>query len=405
MSGTTSEYAMKCVRCGSCKALCPTYDYDARESLSARGRLMLLYALESGDLEPGPVLMDRVFSCALCGMCDATCPAGLEITESIYRARNLLRPEDGERKRLRAAARFSLKRPLLSFRAVKLLRPLLPYLIRKGLVPYGITLPEEPLRNGGNIFQPEKSRGRVAVFTGCSVNFLLPHLGEALIKVLIGLGYEVVLPPGEVCCGAPLRALGLEKEAVSLARKNLEIFGKLRAEAVLSLCPTCTLALKVQYPRLIGEGVKEAMDVSQFLAGKIGPYAASALGEKPLVEGKAVYHDPCHLAYGLGVRKEPREILRSLGLQTIEPPGGGGCCGFSLSLTHKDIAEGLLQKRLAAYREAETVVTSCPGCMLQLERGGKKVLHLIEVLDRAMEAAEAAGGRRPGAAEAGLAGR
>jgi hypothetical protein len=51
------------------------------------------------------------------------------------------------------------------------------------------------------------------------------------------------------------------------------------------------------------------------------------------------------------------------------------------------------------------VVTSCPGCMLQLERGGKKVLHLIEVLDRAMEAAEAAGGRRPGAAEAGLAGR
>lgn len=397
MRETHEEDAMKCVRCGSCKALCPTYDYDASESMSARGRLMLLYALERGDLEPGPVLMDRLFSCALCGMCDATCPAGLEITEAIYRARSLLRPEDRERKRLRAAARFSLKRPLLSFRAVKLLRPLLPYLIRKGLVPYGITLPEEPLRNGGHIFQPEKSRGRVAVFAGCSVNFLFPHLGESLIKVLIGLGYEVVLPPGEVCCGAPLRALGLEREAVSLARKNVEIFGKLRAEAVLSLCPTCTLALKVQYPRLLGEGVKGAMDISRFLAGKIPPDAA-ALGGKPLVEGTAAYHDPCHLAYGLGVRKEPREILRLLGVRTVEAHEEGGCCGFSLSLTHKDISNGLLQKRLAAYREADTVVTSCPGCMLQLESGGKKVLHLIELLDRAMEAAEAAGAE-PGARE------
>jgi glycolate oxidase iron-sulfur subunit len=377
MKDRTLDDLLKCVRCGSCKAVCPTYEYDTLEPMSPRGRLVLLAGLYQGHLKPTPLLIERVMSCSLCGVCETLCPAGVEVTEAIYHGRSRLRRADRKRKRLRTALGFTLRRPSLSYKAARLLKPLLPYIVKKADLPFDIRLPEEPLRNGERIFKPEKSRGRVALFTGCSVNYLFPELGESLINVLYQMGYEVVLPPGEVCCGAPLRAMGLEKEAVELAAKNIEIFGRLRAEAVLSLCPTCTLTTRVQYPRLLGQGMENAMDVSEFLAERLkGP----VLKERKTV----LYHDPCHLGFGLGVKGQPREILKGLGLEVLEPPEQG-CCGFSLSMTEREVSEGLLDKRLGEYREADTVVAPCPGCMMQLARGGKRVVHIIELIDEAME--------------------
>ena len=60
----------------------------------------------------------------------------------------------------------------------------------------------------------------MAIFTGCSINFLYPHLGVSLINILLKAGYEVVVPSGEVCCGMPLRTLGMEDEAIELAKKT-----------------------------------------------------------------------------------------------------------------------------------------------------------------------------------------
>jgi glycolate oxidase iron-sulfur subunit len=340
---------------------------------------MLLYGLYQGQLKPTPALNDRLFSCTLCGICESSCPTGVNITEAIYYGRNHLRSSDRQRRYLRAVAKFSVKRPLLSFRAVKLLRPFLLYLHKKGTLPFEIQLPEEPLKNEQWIFKPKKTRGRVALFTGCSVNFLFPRLGELLIKVLLRAGYEVVLPPGEVCCGAPLRTLGLEQETAELARKNIEVFGKLHTEAVLSLCPTCTLTIKKHYPRLIGQGLENTMDISEFLLDKLAVPAVTHYKN-------VIYHDPCHLYYGLGIKEQPREILRQLGIKGIEPEEAG-CCGFSLSLSHKEISSGLL-KNLNEYQKADTLVTSCPGCILQLKRQHKNVMHIIELI---AEAAEAAG--------------
>jgi glycolate oxidase iron-sulfur subunit len=372
----------RCVKCGSCKAFCPTYGEEASEGMTARGRLMLLRGLRGGAIAPGPVLSDRLMSCTLCGICEASCPTGMEITEAIYEGRVRLAPADAKRKNLRKAARFSLGRPSLSFKAARFLRPLLPYLLRRSGVPFKVALPEAPLKNSRRVFKPAgRTKGRVALFTGCAVNYLYPRLGKDLIEVLTAVGYEVVLPPGEVCCGAPLRALGLEKEAVDLSRKNVDVFGRLRAEAVLSLCPTCTVALKAHYPRLTGRGMENAMDVSEFLAERLparrrtGKASAS---ESPPMPGPVVYHDPCHLRYGLGVKEEPREILRAMGFELDGREQG--CCGFGVSLTHGELSEGLLDRRLADYGESSTVVTSCPACMMQLGRGFRKVFHIIELV-------------------------
>jgi glycolate oxidase iron-sulfur subunit len=353
--------------------------------MGARGRLALLRGLASGILEPTSVLNDRIFSCTLCGACSGLCPLGVDIKEVIYHGRNLLKKTDKERRYLRLVVNFFMKNPKLSFRFMKMAQHVMfPYLRKKNLLPFRLNLPEHHLKENVQVFTVTKKKGRVAVFTGCAVNFLYPHLGEALINVLHRLGYEVILPAGEVCCGIPLRTLGLEEEAKQLARKNVDAFSRLHVESVLCLCPTCTLALKEDYPKLIGEGIEKVTDISSFFIDKIDTSRFNDLTSFPK---RIVYHDPCHLKYGLGITREPREILHSLG---VDLPGASGdlCCGFAglFCFSNRELSRQILTKCEDAYAQAEVLVTSCPGCIFQLSRDSKNkpVLHLIEVIEEAL---------------------
>jgi glycolate oxidase iron-sulfur subunit len=381
----------RCVHCGGCKALCPTFDEDLMEGMGARGRITLLRKLEEGGIVSSRLLNERIFSCILCGACGGTCPLGVDITESIYRGRALLHDTDRRRGWLRRVAKFSTRWPDLAFRMARAgSRVVFPILAKRGIIPCAPELPEVPLRKSDQVFRVGKKRGRVAIFTGCSVNYVFPYLGESLIRVLQKLRYEVVLPKGEVCCGTPLRSLGLEEEAEELAKKNLRAFDRLKVEAILSLCPTCTYAIRDEYPKMIGDGLERATDISVFFRDKFD--AIRSIGKT------VAYHDPCHLRYGLGITEEPREIIKKSGIHVREPEDQG-CCGFGglFCFSFRAMSDSILEKRSAKIvaTEADAVVTSCPGCMLQLGRSisDRPVLHLVELLeeaycDRAEEKAE-----------------
>jgi glycolate oxidase iron-sulfur subunit len=378
---------LKCVRCGSCKAFCPIYDEDSMESMGARGRLSLLLGLSTGKLFPSKILNDRIFSCTLCGACSDLCPLGVDIKEVIYHGRNILNKSDRKRRHLRFLAKFFTKSPGLCFKLLGMTQHMfLPWLSKKGLLPFQAELPDRRFKDSVQVVTVTNRKGRVAVFTGCGIDFIYPRLGESLINVLHTLGYEVILPAGEVCCGAPLRTLGLEDEAASMAEKNLDLFGKLHVDAVLSLCPTCTLTIKKEYPKLVGKGIENAFDISEFIMDKL---KASQFSDPPAHIKTAFYHDPCHLKYGLGITKEPRQIIRNTGIDLMEAEENR-CCGFAglFCFSNKKLSKGLLNKCIRGLEnpDAETIITSCPGCMMQLsrERGNKPVLHLIEVIEEAM---------------------
>jgi glycolate oxidase iron-sulfur subunit len=374
----------KCVRCGSCKALCPTFDEGASETMGARGRLRVLYALSTGQLGPSSRLNDHIFSCMLCGVCSRTCPLGIDISEVIYHARSLLRGSDKSIQSLGVLINLALKNDKISFRLFKTaLAILAPLLIKKGFLTSPPEMPDAPIRSGHRIYTVQKKRGRVAVFSGCMVKCFYPNLVEILSEVLRKLGYEVVLPGGEMCCGIPMRSLGFEEEASGFARKNLKTFKQLHIEAILSLCPTCTLVMREQYPKLIGEGVENVMDISDFFINKLAPLSQTS---KTRQLKSVTFHDPCHLKYGLGISEEPRKIIRNAGIEIIEAKSKG-CCGFGgvFSMLNKDISKGLLSKRADTLcaTGAEAIVTACPGCMFHLSQGTKKipVMHLIEIID------------------------
>jgi glycolate oxidase iron-sulfur subunit len=239
-------------------------------------------------------------------------------------------------------------------------------------------LPDQPVYKATGT-----SKGRVAVFAGCSTRYLFPHLGEALVRVLSNLGYEVILPREEQCCGVPFRTLGMEDKAVDYARRNLAVFSRLKADAVVSLCPTCIVALKKMYPELIGEGTDNIMDVASFLLRHEG----RAFSKRLLMKG--FYHDPCHMIYGLNITEEPRKILRECGIELVEGDQNS-CCGFGGSYSIKFRNESIKFARARAEEiessEAEAVFTSCPGCLLQLKKVVKKagVFHIIEAIDSAV---------------------
>ena len=165
-------------------------------------------------------------------------------------------------------------------------------------------------------------------------------------------------------------------------------------------CATCGTALKESYKNLVEgesqdlqERVKtfgaRVMDVAEFLTQKI----QLTPGEKKAVQ-RVTYHDPCHLNRSQGISSQPRKILKGLpGVSLVEMRDPGRCCGGggSFSFYNYDLSRQISRRKVEDIEGtgASTVVTGCPGCMLQLkDQLGQKdspveVKHLIQVVDEA----------------------
>lgn len=379
----------KCVRCGSCKSVCPTYLTTLNETMGTRGRIAMLEGLGAKKLEPSKELAEKIFSCMLCGACKDQCPTGIDIPEIIYHGRTLLKRAYRKGRILRTVMKYSVSRldtviPLIRG-GQKLFRPLR----KTGIFRQVPEITSNPFKKRGQVYKNIKKISRVIIFAGCSVNYFYPELGDALSTILFTKGYEVVVFSGEACCGAPLRSMGFEKEASRLAKKNIKHFNKVRADAIVSLCPTCTITIKEQYPVLTGSTIMNIMDLNEFLI-KYG------ITEGLEVDPKTVtYHDPCHLSNGLGIRDEPRQVLKGIkGIKLVEMKNANDCCGFAgLFISHfKEISRSIGRKKVKniSNTSAGTVVTSCPGCIMQLENMKKEtdadfsVRHVVEIIDEAM---------------------
>ena len=77
----------KCIRCGYCYELCPLFKSYAWESDTPRGKLVLIYGMIHGDLEPTQDVVDKIFQCFYCKNCSENCSAGVPITDILTDAR------------------------------------------------------------------------------------------------------------------------------------------------------------------------------------------------------------------------------------------------------------------------------------------------------------------------------
>ena len=77
----------KCIRCGYCYEHCPIYKASGWEIDSPRGKLILLYGVLSGEIEPSEYVANKLFECFHCNRCVKACSSGVPVQDVYNDAR------------------------------------------------------------------------------------------------------------------------------------------------------------------------------------------------------------------------------------------------------------------------------------------------------------------------------
>jgi glycolate oxidase iron-sulfur subunit len=419
LHGLSVEGVNTCVHCGLCLPYCPTFSELGTEMDSPRGRIVLIKSLAEGRIALTDSVQEHLDLCLGCRACETVCPSGVPYGQLIEAARAEIERQrpGGPLRRLFRWLNFSL---LLGHprilrlaatglrlyqvsglqrlaRASGLLRLLPgPLSTWEPLLP---TLP--PAADRAPI--PERTpaaaprRATVGLLTGCIQQVAFGPQNRATARVLARNGAEVLAPREQGCCGALHAHAGEHETAVSLAKRTIEVFERAGVEQVIVNTSGCgahmksyghLLAADPEWRERAGRFAARVRDVSEFLAG------APLRGPLAPVARTVTYHDPCHVAHGQKIRKEPRALLAQIpGLRVVELREADWCCGSAgtYNLTQPEMATRLQARKVAniAATGADAVVTANPGCIIQIAQGllargtPVEVLHIVELLDQA----------------------
>jgi len=413
-----AETLQRCNKCGLCLAGCPIYKITGIEWTNARGRIALVRSALLDKRVNIDDLKDPIFNCLTCNGCTEHCPAGVPTGEIIFRAREEVLRQHGDSWLQRFLFRKVLRSPSLLYKASRLLRLAdvtgLRMLARK----LGLTkiigdagkaeamVPKVPPSEGLEAIKrlPAKiksPRQRVAYFVGCYAPNFAPEKAAATIRVLNRNNIEVEVPDF-VCCGLPAAGYGDMDASRELAKTNIEMAEKLKVDAIVTACGSCSSFLK-DYAKLL-EGDPDWAERAKAFAAKvkdISEYLMEVGLDKKMGELKlkVTYHDPCHLAHYQKIKEQPRALIKSIpGVEFVEMAEADMCCGAAGSYAFKnyDLSRKVLERKMAnvARTGADVLVSSCPACVMQLSCGVNqekmpvRVMEIVELLDQAYRKAE-----------------
>jgi L-lactate dehydrogenase complex protein LldE len=235
---------------------------------------------------------------------------------------------------------------------------------------------------------------RVGLFVTCLVDLFRPTVGFAAVKLLEDCGCLVEVPQAQTCCGQPAYNSGDRADTKAIARQVLAAFADF--DYVVAPSGSCAGMIRSHYPELFADEPEMATQV-QHLAKRtyeLVSFLTDVMGMTGVAaryDGIATYHDACSGLRELGVKEQPRRLLRSVaGLKIVELPGAEVCCGFGGTFCIKYPA---ISDRMVGDKATEIVATGADtllagdlGCLLNMagkltRRGsGMRVRHVAEVL-------------------------
>jgi glycolate oxidase iron-sulfur subunit len=421
------DYAViqQCMHCGLCLPACPTYALTLRERSSPRGRIALIRAIADGRLEAGRAFAEEMYYCLGCLACQSACPAGVDYSTLFERARAEVERGGVLRTAKRSAIRsYILKRLFTSKKRLRRLGRILylyqqsgmQRLVRRSgllrLLPSSLRgleplTPAAQAKSTSQLFRerlearnPARPRYRVGLLSGCVQDLVFSQVNADTIEVLQENNCQVVLPPGQQCCGSLHGHNGEVETARALARANIDAFAPEELDAVITNAGGCGSHM-IHYDHLLAEDPRYAerariwsakvRDIHQFLV---------EIGFRPPRAGRPrrlTYHDSCHLRHGQKVWQAPRQVLAAIpGLELVELQEADWCCGSAgiYNITQPEAAMAILDRKMGKVRAtgAELVATANPGCAIQLEHGGRRsglpleVVHPVSLLAAAYRA-------------------
>ena len=198
----------------------------------------------------------------------------------------------------------------------------------------------------------------------------------------------------QTCCGQPSYNSGDRADSRAIAEQVIETFEDFDYVVVPS--GSCGSMLKKHYPGLFAGDARweerarrfsdKVFELVSFLTDVMG---VSSLDVK--LERSITYHDSCSGLRELGVRDQPRRLLKSIdGLEIKELRDAEVCCGFggTFCVKYPDISNRIVGKKTKniAAAGADMLLAGDMGCLMnmagKLRREGStiEVRHVAEVL-------------------------
>lgn len=392
------EKSLACIHCGLCLSSCPTYLETGNENDSPRGRIYLMRAMQDGRLPVGDTAVRHIDLCLGCRACEAVCPSGVQYGELLESTREHVETHYERspfQKFLRRVAIEKVfpfpERMELALRpvgAIKKLKRLLPKFAREALSLVPNTVTSQPVPP----FSPATGtkRGTVGLVRGCVMSVMFGDTNAATVALLNRAGYDVVTPETQACCGALYAHGGNLQRARECARTNVRAFQGV--DAIVINAAGCGSTLK-EYGHLLGDAAGKAFsakvkDITEIITPD---FIRGCARQSAADHRKVTYHDACHLAHAQRITRQPRDLVRAVaGNNFVELPESDVCCGSagSYNLTEPEMAERLQRRKTDNILKTgvDLVVTTNPGCMLQIQAGLKKagrevqVMHLADYL-------------------------
>lgn len=405
---------LRCVRCGACANVCPVYRLVGGHKMgyiyTGAVGVVLTYLYHGHDKA-----RTLAQNCINCEACKNVCGAGINLPKLIAEIRARLNEEDGSpiegtllskvmgnRRLFHSLLRFAKfsQRPLTGGTAY--VRHL-PDMFAKGQGFRALpALAKKPFRDMWKSYsakKPAQAKVNIMLFAGCAQDFIYPEQLAAAMEIFNAHNVNVMFPMDQTCCGLPLKMMGERTTAEAVALQNIKAFDTATCDYVVTLCASCASHMKHGYPDMVKQESMK-LDTREF-ADKIidfSSFCKNVLELEPQdfsrTDQDVTYHAPCHLCRGMGVTQEPLELVKGIG-NYKEAEGYDSCCGFggSYSVKFPELSKQILARKLANFEatQAKTLVTDCPGCILQLRGGtetnhsGLTVKHMAEFLAENMK--------------------
>jgi len=400
--------ADQCVKCGLCLPHCPTYRLLRNEADSPRGRIALMQGLAQGQLKADTQLLTHLDRCLGCLACEKVCPSKVHYGQLLDSSRDWIETQQRRprlKQWLRQAGLYLASKPGVWRRSWGLLklyqRSGLQTLLRiSGLLRLtklhylDAQLPEiktiKKISVQQSVTMPQPTN--IGLFSGCMEGIVSSTLHQDIVQLLNRIGYEVLIPSTQGCCGALHQHNGALATARTLAQININAFNRHNLETVLYLSSGCGATLQ-EYSGLLDndppnpKGLPAFIEAMTFLANHA---QLEQLVFKPLPATIACL-SPCSQRYATG------------GDQALDPLLGlipdiniirlnNHCCGAagSYMLTQPDIATRLRDEILDTLGEntPRYLLSANVGCSIHLTSGLRQrgldieVIHPLTLLAR-----------------------
>jgi glycolate oxidase iron-sulfur subunit len=417
------EELTNCMRCGFCQPACPTFNETGLEAASPRGRIALMKAVADGLMEPDQAFKDQMNLCLGCRACEPVCPSDVKYGHLLEQAREAIEQHTHHPPHIRFVRSVMFKHMFPKQSRMKLLgkglrlyqKSGLQWLARKSgvmkLFPESMSqmekiLPEASAKGVietlGTVFPAEgETIARVGMFRGCIMDVLFTETNINSVKLLAKAGFEVILPEAQNCCGALHAHSGEMEAAKELARRNIAAFRDAGVDYIVSNAGGCG-ALLMEYNHLLHDDpewaeaahwfAERVVDISDLLfrRGRLPRFHGGHADDGPVT---VTYQDSCHLRNVMKGGIAPRQLIKRAGnVNFVELKNADKCCGSAgiYNLVQPDMANDILEHKMEHVKktEARYLLTSNPGCLLQMKLGiekeklgsSMKAVHIVDFL-------------------------